>query len=78
MIRVVIPGKPHAQKRARVDTRGKFARMHDDSRSITWKAYAQDHLAAAIPIPFDQPITVKIVAVYECPVSSHRKRNPSV
>lgn len=74
MIRVVIPGKPHSQMRAKIARTHMGARMMDPEKSRNWKQYAQAHLASVIAQPIPGPLWVRIGAVYECPTSEHRKR----
>ena len=81
MIRIHIPGDPHAQGRARACRAGKHVRVYDPDDSRNWKATAQQHMADAL-VKLDRPwgletaMDVDILAVFPCPKSDYRKRIP--
>ena len=79
-VRVTIPGAPVAQGRPRLTTVNGFARAYDPAKSLSWKGAAQVHMLSAMrqagAQPFEGPVEVAILAVFSCPVSSYRKREP--
>lgn len=84
MIRVEIPGEPHSQTRPRmrvVHAGGKsFAHTYEAKGSRDWKATAQEHMRRVMEAAKQQPITgaarVRILAIFACPTSKHRKTAP--
>ena len=81
MIRIHIPGNPHAQGRARACRAGKHARVYDPDKSRNWKATAQQHMADVLekhgdPWGLEVAMHVDILAVFPCPKSDYRKRIP--
>lgn len=83
-ITVEIPGEPVAQGRPRAFRRGAHLAMVDPAKSRSWKAYASGLYAAeleraGIAAPAFPPgcaVTAFITAVFPCPKSDHRKRDP--
>jgi len=79
-ILVTIPGQPVAQGRPRITTIGGRPRAFDPAKSRSWKGAAQVHMQAAMVAaglkPLDGPLRVSIVAIFSCPRSSYRKREP--
>lgn len=84
---VAIPGQPVAQGRPRAFRRGAGLAIVDPTKSRNWKAYAagvyQQALAAAgfgpssaLLVPVGKWAEVNIEAVFACPPSQHRKREP--
>jgi Holliday junction resolvase RusA-like endonuclease len=79
-VRAVIPGEPVAQGRPRAfrTSRGQV-RAYDPAKSRSWKAEARTQLAAAVGVGWTLlagPISCHIVAVFSCPRSQWRKREP--
>jgi len=82
-LRIVIPGEPVAQGRSRVGvvtlksgvTRGV---IFDPKKSRNWKATAQEHMVsqAARRPPILGPVRLEVVAIFSCPASDFRKREP--
>lgn len=73
---IEIPGEPVAQGRPRfVRATG---RAFDPPKSHEWKGHAAYFMRAACPEPFppEVPLHVEVTAVWRCPVSEHRKREP--
>lgn len=79
-VRVTVPGPPVAQGRPRITTIGGFARAYDPAKSRSWKGTAQVHMLAAMRAAglalLEGPLEVEILAVFDCPVSRYRKRDP--
>lgn len=83
-ITITIPGEPVAQGRPRGFYRpGMGVRMYDPGKSRSWKGAAQVHYreaiekaAAAAPIFQAGPVELHVLAVFTCPRSKHRKRDP--
>jgi len=77
---VRIPGEPVAQGRPRFSTRGGFVRAFDPLRSRNWKATAQEHFRRAMErrglAPLAGALRCDILAVFTCPRSTWRKRQP--
>ena len=75
-----IPGPPFAQPRPRFARRSKFVKTYDAPEAVSWKGAAQVHMRGAMRAaglsPYDVPLYVRIVAVFECPQSDHRKTAP--
>jgi Holliday junction resolvase RusA-like endonuclease len=78
-----IPGEPFAQPRARAAVNQKTGRafVYDPKVAKTWKATAQSHmLSVRFPGPLESilagPVELHITAVFTCPKSAHRKREP--
>ena len=84
-----IPGEPFAQPRARAAVIAGRAVIYDPKKARNWKATAQGHmleaLRAARPQPrweidgepvLAGPVEIRILAVFTCPKSDHRKREP--
>jgi len=78
VIRVVIPGEPHAQKRHRTRVIGKHAQAYDHPDSRSWKGAAQVHMLVAMDgrPPLSGPLRLVIYAFFALPKSKHRKRVP--
>jgi len=75
VITIRIPGEPVAQGRPRF---GK-GRVYDPAKSLNWKAAAQLHLLCAHgrkPFPRSTPLALHVQAVFSCPKSDYRKREP--
>ena len=77
-VRVVIPGPPCAQGRPRAFNTPKGIRMYDPKKSRSWKGAAQVHMAEAMAgrALFAGAVQVEIVAVFACPTTDYRKRDP--
>lgn len=78
---VRIPGPPLAQGRGRVGrTKSGHSVVYDPEKSRSWKGAAQQHMAVAAKAldwkPSDSPVTVLIEALFPCPKSDYRKREP--
>jgi len=81
MIRIILPGEPHAQGRPRFRNMGKFVATYDPPESRNWKATAQQHFVTAMREaaeagPLLGPVEVTIRAVFTCPKTDYRKNNP--
>lgn len=79
MITVVLPGEPVAQGRPRAfKTPAGFIRTYDPAKSRNWKATAQEHMRSAMGDrpPLAGPCACEITAVFTCPKSEWRKREP--
>lgn len=88
--RFTVPGPPHAQGRARArivpgkGDRKPFVSVYDPPESRSWKGTAQVHMAEAMKCgdgdairpPMMGPVYVSILAIFECPMGEHRKREP--
>ena len=79
-VRITIPGQPVAQGRPRITTVNGFARAYDPAKSRSWKGVAQVHMVEAMRAagvaPIEGAVEVEVLAVFDCPMSSHRKREP--
>jgi len=84
---VRIPGEPVAQGRPRAFYRpGLGVRVYDPAKSRNWKATAQQHMAealvrdrlASLTHPFipEAAVELHVLAVFTCPRSHWRKRDP--
>lgn len=84
---VSIPGEPFAQPRPRAriaSGRGRqFVQVYEPNEARTWKAGAQQHMAAAVraaglrfPVFATGPVELVVLAVFTCPTSHHRKTSP--
>lgn len=81
---VTIPGEPVAQGRPRGFHRpGVGVRMYDPPKSRSWKGAAQVHYRDALdragikaPAFPAGPVELEVLAVFTCPRSKHRKRDP--
>jgi Holliday junction resolvase RusA-like endonuclease len=78
-----IPGEPFAQPRARAAVIAGRAVIYDPKKARNWKATAQAHMAAAwgglaplLDQPLAGPVAIRVLAVFTCPKSDHRKRDP--
>lgn len=73
---VVIPGEPVAQGRPRFVR--SVGRAFDPPKSREWKAFAAALMRDACPQPFppDVPLHLEVTAVWRCPSSDARKREP--
>jgi Holliday junction resolvase RusA-like endonuclease len=78
-----IPGEPFAQPRARAAVIAGRAVIYDPKKARNWKATAQSHmveawggLAPLINQPLAGPVAIRVLAVFTCPKSDHRKREP--
>lgn len=78
MISFAIPGEPNANRRPRARRVGAFVRVHQDPRDLSWKGCAQVLMQAAMAgrPPLDVPCELHIRAIWECPASLRRKREP--
>jgi Holliday junction resolvase RusA-like endonuclease len=84
-LRVVISGPPQAQQRVKATIRGAHAGVYEPGKSRSWKGSAKVVMQAAVyratggeaPIwAADVPLVVSLLAVFACPASDHRKREP--
>jgi len=80
-IRIVIAGEPVAQGRPRAfKTPSGFIRTYDPTKSRNWKAAARDVMARALTggaiLHPEGPCEVHVLAVFSCPPSQYRKRDP--
>lgn len=82
---ITIPGEPVAQGRPRAYRMGAGVRLVDPEKSRSWKGVAQVHMREAIArndhdftaLPHSEgPLQVHVTAVYTCPKSAWRKRDP--
>ena len=76
-------GEPHAQGRPRATVVAGHARLYDPAKSRRWKADAQAamriqlaEVGLSAPLVPEGPVRVEVVAVFTCPKSDHRKREP--
>lgn len=78
MISLTIPGEPFSLKRARAARAGRFVRMHDDPRNVSWKGAAVMLMQAAMKgrAPLTGPLRLDVVAWFSCPKGDERKREP--
>lgn len=83
ILQATIPGEPVAQGRGRAFYRpGLGVRVFDPAKSRAWKGVAQVHYqealkAASLAAPaFVGPVEVHVLAVFTCPRSQYRKRDP--
>ena len=83
-LHVTIFGEPVAQGRPRAFYRpGLGVRVYDPEKSRSWKGMAQVHMREALahagagsPLFADGPVELLVVAVFTCPRSQWRKRDP--
>lgn len=83
-LEITLPGEPCAQGRPRAFYRpGIGVRMYDPEKSRSWKGMAQVHMREALaaagagsPLFADGPVELLVVAVFTCPRSHWRKRDP--
>ena len=78
---IIIPGAPMAQPRPRATTINGSARVYQPKTARDSKATIQSHASEWLEqnpswIRLEGPVAVRITAVYPCPTSKHRKRNP--
>lgn len=88
---VRVPGEPFAQPRARAAVIAGRAVIYDPKKARNWKATAQDHMLEAtgrpgtVPgtrmfgvnaQPLDGPVEIHVLAVFTCPKTDQRKRDP--
>jgi Holliday junction resolvase RusA-like endonuclease len=81
---VIVPGEPIAQGRPRGFYKpGLGVRMYDPAKSRSWKGAAQVHYREALeraglqaPAFPDGAVELHVLAVFTCPLSKHRKRDP--
>jgi Holliday junction resolvase RusA-like endonuclease len=74
-----IPGEPFAQPRARAAVINGKAVIYDPKKARNWKATAQGHMLAAMANVAESlvgPVEIRVLAVFTCPKSDHRKREP--
>lgn len=81
--RLILPGEPHAQGRPRTAVLGGHARIYDPAESRRWKADAQHamrlqlrELGLPTPLVPTGPVSLAVLAVFTCPKTDHRKREP--
>lgn len=80
-VSITIPGEPCAQGRPRAfRAKSGAIRTYDPEKSRSWKGAAQLHYIHALrsagleaPGFGDQPVELRITAVFTCPKSHHRK-----
>ncbi len=77
-LHVVVPGPPCAQGRGRAVRMPFGIRVIDPAKSRSWKGAAQIHMQQAMRggAPLAGPLSVTILAVFACPTTDHRKRDP--
>ena len=83
-LEITVPGEPVAQGRPRGFYRpGIGVRMYDPGKSRSWKGMAQVHMREALaaagagsPLFAAGPVELLVVAVFTCPRSQWRKRDP--
>jgi Holliday junction resolvase RusA-like endonuclease len=82
-LEITVPGEPCAQGRPRAfRTKAGFIRTFDPEKSRSWKGVAQVHYTEALrqaglaSPAFDGAVEVQVLAVFTCPKSQHRKREP--
>ena len=77
---VIIPGQPVAQGRPRMTTINGHPRAYDPEKSRSWKGAAQVHMLAVMRAlglsPLEGPVEVSVLAVFACPTTDYRKREP--
>lgn len=78
MIRLIVPGEPKAQTRPRARRVGAGVRIHDTRETANARAAAREIVADqwAIRDPLEGLLKVSIVAIFPCPKSHQRKRDP--
>lgn len=88
MIRIEIPGEPVPQNVGKVGRwKAKDGRegttIRQPGKVVRYKLEAQERMKRALPGGYtgfsffeDWPVVVRLVAIFELPVSRHRKRNP--
>lgn len=80
-----IPGEPVVQGRGRIVwPKGRpHPAIMDPAKSRNWKAYAQEHYRMALeraglsPPAFNGAVAIHVLALFSCPTSEHRKREPT-
>lgn len=55
---------------------GDSVRVYDPPKSRSWKAYAGWWMQNECKTPLEGPLSVSILAVFECPMSERRKKRP--
>lgn len=87
-LRIVLPGEPFSQKRARhrVIPGQKFAHTYDPKENSNFKATCQAYMSGALEafraaggtaFPANEaPLLVEVLAIFPCPKSEHRKTMP--
>lgn len=81
---LAIPGEPVPQARPRAFyLRGQGIRFHDTDECIAWKRAAAATMRVALqragvraPLYAEGPLELHVLAVFTCPSSHHRKREP--
>lgn len=80
---LAIAGEPQPQQRHRVASWGGRARMYDPEESVAWKRTAAATMRLALstqrlqaPLFKDVPLELHVLALFSCPKSHHRKREP--
>jgi Holliday junction resolvase RusA-like endonuclease len=81
MLVIRIPGEPFAQPRARAAVINGRAVIYDPKKARNWKATAQAHMISAGQEADhlyceSGPVEIRVLAVFTCPKSDHRKREP--
>lgn len=81
IVTIRISGEPVAQGRPRAFVTPKgFVRTYDPAKSRNWKAAARDTMAQALTggaiLYPEGPCAVHVLAVFSCPPSQFRKRDP--
>lgn len=73
---VVIPGEPCAKGRPRFSK--KTGHAYTPQKTVSWEGRAQAVMMAAVKggKPLEGPLALKILAVFTCPKTDHRKREP--
>tara|TARA_B100001778_G_scaffold211135_1_gene174779 strand:- start:7691 stop:8125 length:435 start_codon:yes stop_codon:yes gene_type:complete len=78
---ITVPGVPMAQPRPRATSFGGKSRVYQPKPARDSKATIQSHASEWIENNpnwkrLEGPIAVRITAVFKCPTSDYRKRNP--
>lgn len=77
---ITIPGEPVAQGRGRAVRFGAGIRVVDPQKSRSWKGIARVFMQQAVSREraalLTGPVRVRIVAVFSCPKTDFRKREP--
>lgn len=82
-IRVVIPGPPFSQPRPKARAFAGHAQVYEPKEAKNWKGSAQVHMQEALrrvglatPAFTEGPLEAFVFAVFPCPKSDYRKRDP--
>ncbi len=74
MVQFTIPGKPFAKQRPKAAAVAGRARVYTPAETVSFERKVAEIARPDFPVPFEGPVRLRIVAIFEIPKSWTKKR----